>query len=159
MTRIALLLATVAVAGVAATAAPAAPKPNVVQTAVAAGQFKTLVALVKQAGLAGALSTKTVTVFAPTDAAFAKVPKATLAKLKKDKALLKKVLLYHVVAGRVPASKVVGITSAKTLEGSSLRVSVSGSTVTVGGAKVVKTDIGGRNGVIHVIDRVLIPAT
>ena len=161
MTRIALLLGVVALAatGATATAAPAAPKPNIVQTAVAAKQFTTLVKLVKAAGLAGALSTKTVTVFAPTDAAFAKVPKATLAKLAKDKALLKKVLLYHVVAGRVPAAKVVGLTEVKTLEGSSLPIMVDGTTVTVGGAKVVKTDIAARNGYIHVIDHVLIPAS
>jgi len=153
---VAAVAATASLAAGAATAAPA--KPNIVQVAASAGQFKTLVALAKQAGLAGALSTKTVTVFAPTDAAFAKVPKATLAKLKKDKALLKKVLLYHVVAGRVPAAKAVTLTSAKTLEGSSLPIMVDGSTVTVGGAKVVKTDIKARNGIIHVIDRVLIPA-
>ena len=157
--RIALVVVvlTAALAGTA-TAAPTAAKPNVVQVATSAGQFKTLVALVKQAGLAGALSTKTVTVFAPTDAAFAKVPTATLAKLKKDRALLRRVLLYHVVAGRVPAAKAVTLTQAKTLEGSSLPIEVTGSTVTVGGAKVVKTDIAARNGIIHVIDRVLIPA-
>jgi uncharacterized surface protein with fasciclin (FAS1) repeats len=142
----------------APTAAPTAAKPNVVQVAASAGQFKTLVALVKQAGLAGALSTKTVTVFAPTDAAFAKVPKATLAKLKNNRALLKRVLLYHVVAGRVPAAKAVTLSEAKTLEGSSLPIQVTGSTVTVGGATVVKTDIAARNGIIHVINRVLIPA-
>jgi uncharacterized surface protein with fasciclin (FAS1) repeats len=68
-------------------------------------------------------------------------------------------LLYHVAAGRLPASKVVGETSIKTLEGSSLRVTVDGSTVTVGGATVVKTDVASRNGIIHVIDRVLIPAS
>ncbi|HEY6961422.1 MAG TPA: fasciclin domain-containing protein [Gaiellaceae bacterium] len=158
LSRIALVAAVAVAAVVAGTANAAPAKPNIVQTAVAAGQFKTLVALVKQAGLAGALSTKTVTVFAPTDAAFAKVPKATIAKLKKDKALLRKVLLYHVVAGRVPASKVVGMSSAKTLEGSTLPIMVDGSTVTVGGAKVVKADISARNGIIHVIDKVLIPS-
>ena len=84
-----------------------------------AGQFKTLVALVKQAGLAGALSGKgPLTVFAPTDAAFAKVPKATLAALGKDKAKLKAVLLYHVVKGKVTAAQVVKLKSATTLEGS-----------------------------------------
>jgi uncharacterized surface protein with fasciclin (FAS1) repeats len=160
--RIAIAAAFVATAtciASTANAAPTAAKPTIVQTAVAAGQFKTLVALVKQAGLAGALSTKTVTVFAPTDAAFAKVPKTTIAKLKKDKALLRKVLLYHVVAGRVPAAKVVGLTSAKTLAGITLPIMVTGSTVRVGNAKVVKTDIGARNGIIHVIDHVLIPPT
>jgi uncharacterized surface protein with fasciclin (FAS1) repeats len=160
LNRIALLVVVVLAAALAgtATASPTMAKPNVVQVATSAGQFKTLVALVKQAGLAGALSTKTVTVFAPTDAAFAKVPKATLAKLKKDRALLKRVLLYHVVAGRVPAAKAVTLSEAKTLEGSSLAIRVTGSTVTVGGAKVLKTDIAARNGIIHVIDRVLIPA-
>ena len=162
MTRIALLasIALLAVAAAtSATAAPTATKPNIVQTAVAAKQFTTLVKLVKEAGLAGALSTKTVTVFAPTDAAFAKVPKATLAKLAKDKALLRKVLLYHVVAGRVPASKAVTVTSAKTLEGSSLTLMVDGSTLKVDGASVVKADVLARNGIIHVIDKVLIPAS
>ena len=156
--RIAFAAAVAATAVVAGTANAAPVKPNIVQTAVAAGQFKTLVALVKQAGLAGVLSTKTVTVFAPTDAAFAKVPKATIAKLKNDRALLKKVLLYHVVAGRVPASKVVTMSSVKTLEGASLSIMVDGSTVTVGDAKVVKANVGARNGIIHVIDRVLIPS-
>jgi uncharacterized surface protein with fasciclin (FAS1) repeats len=158
--RIALaaVVATAALAGTA-TAAPAAAKPNIVQVAASTGQFKTLLALAKQAGLAGALSTKTVTVFAPTDAAFAKVPKATLAKLKSDRALLKRVLLYHVVAGRVPAAKAAMLTEAKTLEGSTVAIKVTGSTVTVGGAKVVKADVMARNGVIHVIDRVLIPAS
>jgi len=157
-TRIVFATAVAATAVVAGTANAAPVKPTIVQTAVAAGQFKTLVALVKQAGLAGVLSTKTVTVFAPTDAAFAKVPKATIAKLKNNRALLKKVLLYHVVAGRVPASKVVGMSSVKTLEGASLSIMVDGSTVTVGDAKVVKADVGARNGIIHVIDHVLIPS-
>ena len=161
--HIAALVAVAAVAApVAATAAPSAgtaAAPNVVQVAVKAGSFKTLVALVKEAGLAGALETKTVTVFAPTDAAFAKVPKPTLAKLKADPSLLKKVLLYHVVAGRLPAAKVVSRTSLETLEGQALRVKVTGMTVRVGGARVVKADIPASNGVIHVIDRVLIPRT
>ena len=162
MLRIALLASVAVLAATAATTATAstsAAKPNIVQTAVAAKQFTTLVKLVKEAGLVGALSTKTVTVFAPTDAAFAKVPKATLAKLGKDKALLKKVLLYHVVAGRVPASKAVTLTSAKTLEGSSLTLMVDGSTLKVDGASVVKADVLARNGIIHVIDKVLIPAS
>ena len=103
----------------AAPAKSAKANANIVQTAVAAGQFKTLVALVKQAGLAGALSGKgPLTVFAPTDAAFAKVPKATLAALGKDKAKLKAVLLYHVVKGKVTAAQVVKLKSATTLEGS-----------------------------------------
>jgi uncharacterized surface protein with fasciclin (FAS1) repeats len=147
-----------------ATASPAKTtatgQKNVVQTAVAAGQFKTLVALVKRAGLVGALSGKgPVTVFAPTDAAFAKVPKATLAALAKNKAQLKAVLLYHVVKGNVTAKQASMLTSAKTLEGASLPIRVTGSKVHVGGARVIKANIEASNGIIHVINKVLIPPT
>jgi len=139
-------------------AKPSTAKPNIVQTAVAAGKFKTLVALVKQAGLAGTLQSKgPFTVFAPTDAAFAKVPKATLAALGKNRAKLRAVLLYHVAAGRVTAAKVVRLHSVKTLNGQAVKVRVSQGKVTIGGARVVATDIGASNGVIHVIDKVLIP--
>jgi uncharacterized surface protein with fasciclin (FAS1) repeats len=138
-------------------AKPAA-KRNLVQTAVAAGQFKTLTRLVKQAGLAGTLETKgPFTVFAPTDAAFAKVPKATLAALAKDKAMLRAVLLYHVVKGKLTAAQLVKLHSVKTLNGESLRVRVNHGTVTIGGVRVIKTDVGASNGVIHVINKVLIP--
>ena len=148
-----------AIAPVASMAsATRAAKPNIVQTAVAAGQFKTLVKLVKQAGLAGTLQGKgPFTVFAPTDAAFAKVPKATLAALAKDKAKLRAVLLYHVAKGKLTAAKIVKLRSIKTLNGQSLKVRVNHGTVTVGGARVVKADIGASNGVIHVINQVLIP--
>ena len=136
----------------------AAPTKNIVQTAVAAGQFKTLVSLVKKAGLAATLSGKgPFTVFAPTDAAFAKVPKATLAALAKDKMKLRDVLLYHVVKGEVTASQVVKLRSAKTLEGKSLSIRVSGKSVLVGGAKVTTADVMATNGVIHVISKVLLP--
>ena len=162
MKRIALLLVlAIAVPG-AALAAPdrsAAPKANIVETAAAAGQFTTLLTLAKQAGLVGALSGPgKITVFAPTDAAFKKVPKATLAKLGEDKALLKRVLLYHVVKGQVPAAKVVTLKSAKTLAGPSVRIRVSGQNVFVDKAKVTKVDIRTTNGIIHVINSVLIPA-
>src|SRR4051795_10536795 len=144
-------------AGTTARTAPAAAPKNIVQTAVAAGQFKTLVALVKQAGLAGALSGKgQLTVFAPTDAAFAKVPKATLAALGKNKAQLKAVLLYHVVKGKVTAAQAAMLTSAKTLEGAELPIRASDGKVTVGGALVTKADVAASNGVIHVINKVLI---
>ena len=146
--------------GVVASSASAPHKPakNIVQTAVAAGSFKTLVSLVKQAGLAGALSGKgPLTVFAPTDAAFAKVPKATLAALAKDKSKLKAVLLYHVAKGKLTAAKVVKLHSVRTVNGQSLKVRVSHGTVTFVGARVIKTDIGASNGVIHVINKVLIP--
>ena len=160
----ATILAGVAALAAATTIASAAPaktaagQKNIVQTAVAAGQFKTLVSLVKQAGLAGALSGPgPLTVFAPTDAAFAKVPKSTLAALAKNKAELKAVLLYHVVKGKVTASQASMLTSATTLEGASLPIRVSGSKVYVGGAQVIKADVMASNGVIHVINKVLIP--
>jgi uncharacterized surface protein with fasciclin (FAS1) repeats len=141
----------------AVSANPAA-KRNIVQTAVAAGQFKTLTKLVKEAGLAGALQARgPYTVFAPTDAAFAKVPKSTLAALAKNKAKLRAVLLYHVAKGKLTAAKVVKLDSVKTLNGQSLKVGVSHGRVTVGGARVTKADIGASNGVIHVINKVLIP--
>ena len=112
----------------------------------------------KQAGLAGTLEGKgPFTVFAPTDAAFAKVPKATLAALEHDRAKLRAVLLYHVAKGKLTAAKVVKLRSVKTLNGQSLKVRVSHGNVTIGGARVIKTDIGASNGVIHVIDKVLIP--
>ena len=153
-----VLAASLTAAAAAAPARHAKAKPNIVQTAVGAGQFKTLVALVKKAGLVGALSGKApLTVFAPTDAAFAKVPKATLAALGKDKAKLKAVLLYHVVKGKVTAAQVVKLTSAKTLQGDALAISVKGGKVFVGGAQVVTPDVMASNGVIHVINKVLIP--
>ena len=124
VTAVAGLALLAATSPAAATAAPAKPREGEVEhrpDGRRRGQFKTLVSLVKQAGLAGALSGKgPLTVFAPTDAAFAKVPKATLTALGKDKAKLKAVLLYHVVKGKVTAAQVVKLKSAKTLEGSSV---------------------------------------
>lgn len=162
------LLATIAATGVVAaipmTATAAQPAHSAATSktivGVAAGdpQFSTLVSLVKQAGLATTLSKGSYTVFAPTNAAFAKVPKATLNALGKDKAKLKAVLLYHVVKGRVPASKVVKLTSAKTLNGASVKVAVKGKSVFLNGStKVTKTDIKASNGIIHVINKVLLP--
>ena len=153
------LLGAMTLGAVASSASgPHKPAKNIVQTAVAAGSFKTLVSLVKQAGLAGAFSGKgPLTVFAPTDAAFAKVPKATLAALAKDKSKLKAVLLYHVAKGKLTAAQVVKLQSVWTLDGRSLKVRVSDGTVTVDGARMIKTDIGASNGVIHVINKVLIP--
>jgi uncharacterized surface protein with fasciclin (FAS1) repeats len=165
MSRIMLALvavvAAVAVAIPVATAEPARPaakKPNIVQVASKAGNFKTLVALVKKAGLAGTLSSKgPFTVFAPTDAAFKKVPKSTLDALAKDKKKLKAVLLYHVVKGKVPASKVVTLDSAKTLNGKSVSIEVMDGMVYVNDAQVTTADVKARNGIIHVINEVLIP--
>jgi uncharacterized surface protein with fasciclin (FAS1) repeats len=131
---------------------------NIVQTAEAAGQFKTLVTLVKKAGLAGALTGPgKLTVFAPTDAAFAKVPKSTLNSLLAHPAKLKAVLLYHVLKGEVPASKVLKLTSATTLEGAKVKISIRSGSVYVNSAKVIKTNVFASNGVIHVINSVLIP--
>jgi uncharacterized surface protein with fasciclin (FAS1) repeats len=145
------------VAGAPATARPSDEK-NIVQTAQAAGNFKTLTKLVVKAGLAGTLSSSgPYTVFAPTDAAFKKVPKSTLNSLAKNRAKLRAVLLYHVVAGRVPSSQVVMLRSAKTLNGKSVRIHTAGGKVFVNNAKVTKTDINASNGVIHVVNRVLIP--
>jgi uncharacterized surface protein with fasciclin (FAS1) repeats len=131
---------------------------NIVQTAVAAGQFKTLTSLLKKAGLAETLAGKgRYTVFAPTDAAFAKVPKATLKALGRDRAKLRSVLLYHVAKGRLTAAKVVKRHSIKTLNGQRVRVRVRGAKVYVNRARVVTPDVMASNGVIHVINRVLIP--
>ena len=148
----------------AGTARPAAPvakagtEGNIVQTAVAAGQFKTLVKLLKRAGLASALQQPgPFTVFAPTDAAFKKVPKKTLNSLLRNKAKLKAMLLYHVVSGKVTAADVVKLSSATTLNGKDVRIRVSGSNVFVNKAKVTKPDVMASNGVIHVVNRVLVP--
>ena len=147
-----------ATAGRATTAGPEMGEKNLVQTAIAAGQFKTLASLLQKAGLAGTLEGKgPFTVFAPTDAAFAKVPKATLASLAKNKAKLRAVLLYHVVKGKVTAAQAMKLHSAKTVEGKSVSIRVSGGKVIVDGATVVKANVLASNGVIHVINKVLIP--
>jgi uncharacterized surface protein with fasciclin (FAS1) repeats len=158
---LAAVMAAVAAGSATATADRAGADKNIVQTAAAAGQFDTLVALVKQAGLAGALSgSAKLTVFAPTDKAFAKVPKATLRKLQRNRALLRSVLLYHVAKGNVKAAQVVKLRAVKTLDGAKIRVGVKGRRVYLNRTvRVVKTDIGASNGTIHVIDGVLIPPT
>jgi len=136
----------------------AADEKDIVDTAVAAGSFKTLVTAVKEAGLVDTLKSKgPFTVFAPTDAAFAKIPKDQLAALLKDKKALTAVLTYHVVPGSVKAADVVKLKSAKTVEGGSVKIQVKGGQVKVDQAHVVKTDIACSNGVIHVIDAVLMP--
>jgi uncharacterized surface protein with fasciclin (FAS1) repeats len=129
---------------------------DIVDTAVAAGSFKTLAAALQAAGLVDTLKGKgPFTVFAPTDEAFAKIPKADLDALLKDKAKLTAVLTYHVVSGKVMA-KDVKAGKVKTVQGSELTLGTAGS-VTVNGAKVVKADIAADNGVIHVIDSVVLP--
>jgi len=129
---------------------------DIVETAVAAGSFKTLATALGAAGLVDTLKGKgPFTVFAPTDEAFAKIPKADLDALLKDKAKLTAVLTYHVVAGKVMAADVKA-GKVKTVQGSELTVSTSMG-VSVDNAKVVKTDIVADNGVIHVIDTVIMP--
>lgn len=131
---------------------------DIVDTAVAAGSFNTLVAAVKAAGLVETLKGKgPFTVFAPTDEAFAKLPAGTVEALLKDKEKLTKILLYHVVSGNVMAKDVVKLKSAKTVQGSSAKITVKDGKVMVDNANVVKTDIATSNGVIHVIDTVIIP--
>ena len=161
MTRILITaVAALALAVPAATAAPTreAANPSIATVATKTPQLSTLLSLVKKAGLAGTLSQPgAYTVFAPTNAAFAKVPKATLDTLAKNPAALKRVLLYHVVSGKVPASKVVTLRSAKTLAGPTVRIRVTGKTVRINSAQVTKADVMASNGIVHVIDRVLIP--
>jgi uncharacterized surface protein with fasciclin (FAS1) repeats len=129
---------------------------DIVDTAVAAGNFKTLATALQAAGLVDTLKGKgPFTVFAPTDEAFAKIPKADLDALLKDKAKLTAVLTYHVVPGKVMA-KDVKAGAVKTVQGGNLTVATTGG-VTVNGAKVIKTDIEASNGVIHVIDTVVLP--
>jgi transforming growth factor-beta-induced protein len=138
--------------------AEAAAKANIVQTAVAAGQFKTLATALTAAGLVETLAGEgPFTVFAPTDDAFAKLPAGTLEALLADKEALKKVLLHHVVPGTVKAADVVKLTSAKTAAGTDLAVKVDEGKVHIGAATVVKADVEAANGVIHVIDTVLVP--
>lgn len=133
---------------------------DIVDTAVAADGFETLVAAVKAAGLVETLKGEgPFTVFAPTDEAFAALPEGTLDTLLKpeNKDQLVSILTYHVVPGKVMAADVVKVESAKTVQGSEVTVKVDGDTVMVDGAKVVKTDIECSNGVIHVIDSVILP--
>lgn len=142
----------------ASTAAPQAKK-DIVETAVAAGSFKTLAAALQAAGLVDALKGPgPFTVFAPTDEAFAKLPAGTVETLLKpeNKEKLKAVLTYHVVSGKVMASDVTKLSSAKTLQGQSLTISTKDG-VKVDSANVVKADILCSNGVIHVIDSVVLP--
>jgi uncharacterized surface protein with fasciclin (FAS1) repeats len=133
-------------------------KKDIVDTAVAAGDFSTLVTAVKAAGLVETLKGEgPFTVFAPTDAAFAKVPTDTLNALLADKEALVNVLTYHVVAGSVMAADVVKLTSAVTVQGQAVSIEVKDGKVYVNGTQVVATDIKASNGVIHVIDAVILP--
>jgi uncharacterized surface protein with fasciclin (FAS1) repeats len=133
---------------------------DIVDTAVAAGQFKTLAAALQAAGLVETLKgAGPFTVFAPTDEAFAKLPKGAIEDLLKpeNKAKLTAILTYHVVAGKVMAADVVKLKDAKTVQGGSVKISAMGGNVMVDNAHVMKTDIAASNGVIHVIDTVIMP--
>ncbi|MBN1137958.1 MAG: fasciclin domain-containing protein [Anaerolineae bacterium] len=131
---------------------------NLVELAVKDGRFETLVAAVKAAGLVDTLSGKgPFTLFAPTDDAFAKLPKGTVEGLLADIPTLKNILLYHVVSGKVAAADVVKLTSAETVLGESVKISVQGNQVKINDATVVIPDIETSNGICHVIDTVLLP--
>jgi len=130
---------------------------NIVETAIAAGTFKTLVEAVKAADLVDTLSGPgPLTVFAPTDAAFAKLPAGTVEGLLQDIPKLKSVLTYHVVPGKVMSSEIVHMQSAKTVQGQTISIDTSDG-VKVDNAKVIQADIEADNGVIHVIDNVILP--
>lgn len=130
---------------------------DIVDTAVAAGSFKTLVTAVKAAGLVDTLKSKgPFTVFAPNDDAFAKLPEGTVESLLKDIPNLKAVLTYHVVAGKVTAADVSNMKTAKTVQGQEVKIDASKG-VRINDANVIKADIMTDNGVIHVIDKVLMP--
>lgn len=136
-----------------------AKKATIVDTAVEAGSFTTLVAAVKAAGLVETLSADgPYTVFAPTDEAFAKLPAGALDKLLANPDKLREVLLYHVVPGKVTAAQVSGLDKATTALGSDVKISVADNSVRINGANVVKADIETANGIIHVIDTVILPS-
>ena len=159
LAQIGLIAALVAVSG--ARAGAQAPAKDIVETAVAAGSFTTLVKALQAAGLVETLKGKgPFTVFAPTDEAFARLPAGTIEELLKpeNKAKLTRILTSHVVAGSVGSAQVVTMKNAKAVSGVTLDIKTSGSSVMVDNATVVKADIAASNGVIHVIDTVIVPA-
>ena len=159
LAQIGLIAALVAVSG--ARAGAQAPAKDIVETAVAAGSFTTLVKALQAAGLVETLKGKgPFTVFAPTDEAFARLPAGTIEELLKpeNKAKLTRILTSHVVAGSVGSAQVVKMKNAKAVSGVTLDIRTSGSSVMVDNATVVKADIAASNGVIHVIDTVIVPA-
>jgi uncharacterized surface protein with fasciclin (FAS1) repeats len=151
-------LAAIPVASATAHRSAKMSQPNIVALAASSPQLSTLVTLVKSAGLVKALSGSTkLTVFAPTNAAFAKVPKATLNKLAHNKKLLAAVLEYHVVKGALTAAQIEKKTSLNTLEGASLAVKVKSGSVYINQAKVITPNLQASNGIVHVINSVLTP--
>jgi uncharacterized surface protein with fasciclin (FAS1) repeats len=153
-----LTVALVALATAPATADAQMAQDDIVTTAVEAGSFNTLAAALEAAGLVGVLQGEgPFTVFAPTDEAFAKLPEGTVESLLADKEALTRVLTYHVVAGRVTSSQVVELNQAETVAGLMAPIEVRSGDVYVAGAKVVTADVQASNGVIHVIDSVMLP--
>ena len=155
-----IAVAAVLTLGIVGAQAGKAPQKDIVDTAVAAGTFKTLATALKAAGLVDTLKGEgPFTVFAPTDEAFAKLPAGTVENLLKpeNKAKLVSILTYHVVPGAVSSSEVVRRTSAKTVQGQSVEISTKGGGVLIDNANVVKADVRASNGVIHVIDSVILP--
>ena len=149
-----------AILALAAGSAASSPEKNIVDTAVTAGSFNTLIKAVQAAGLTATLEGPgPFTVFAPTDQAFAMLPAGTLESLLKpeNKDKLRAILTYHVVAGEVDAAEVAKLTSVKTVEGASLKIAANNGSVMVDNATVVKADIRTSNGIIHVIDAVMLP--
>jgi uncharacterized surface protein with fasciclin (FAS1) repeats len=137
---------------------PAAANGDIIETAAAAGSFNTLAKAIEAAGLTETLKGDgPFTVFAPTDEAFARLPQGTVEALLKDKAKLTAILTYHVVPGNVSSTDVAGMSSAKTLNGQQLSIKAKGGKVMIDQATVIQADIEADNGVIHVIDRVLMP--
>ncbi len=160
MRKLSMMLAGAAMIAIATPAVSQAQDKDIVETAVANGSFKTLATALTAAGLIETLKGPgPFTVFAPTDEAFAKVPKAQLDALLADKDKLKAVLLYHVVPGKVMAADAIKLDgkSAKMASGAEAKISVMGGTVMVNGAHVTSADIAASNGVIHVIDAVILP--
>jgi len=154
------MVALAAVTALVASTSVQAQQKDIVDTAVGAGSFKTLAAALQAAGLVDTLKGNgPFTVFAPTDEAFAKLPAGTVEELLKpeNKAKLTAILTYHVVPGKVMASQVTSLKEAKTVNGKNVKISTMGGAVMVDNAKVVKTDIAATNGVIHVIDTVILP--
>ena len=155
-TLVGILVVTIGLAGAGAQTMP----KDIVDTAVANGSFKTLAAALQAADLVGTLKgAGPFTVFAPTDAAFAKLPAGTVENLLKpeNRDQLRRILTYHVVAGRVGAAEVTKMTSARAVSGDMLRISVKGRAVMVNDATVVTADVAASNGVIHVVDTVILP--
>jgi len=137
-----------------------AVKNDLVQTAISAGNFTTLVTALTEAGLVDALEGKgPFTVFAPTDEAFKKLPEGALDNLLKDKDALKNVLLYHVVSGDITSKQITKLSDAKTLNGSDINIKIDDGKVMVNNSQVVGADVMASNGIIHVIDAVLLPPT